>query len=51
MQLRQELEALVVKMAYRKSLDGKWICSWNCGFEHWDIAEVAKHENEGHRNK
>ena len=33
-------------MAYRKKLDRKWICSWNCGSEDWDIAEVAKHENK-----
>ena len=27
---------------------GKWVCSWNCGFKDWDIAEVAKHENKCH---
>jgi hypothetical protein len=38
-------------MAYRKTVDGRWICSWNCGFEDYDIAEVAKHENENHPRK
>ena len=49
--LRQKLEALVIKMAYRKTLDGKWICSWNCGFEHYDLGKVAEHETEIHGNK
>lgn len=35
-------------MAYRKTLDGKWICTWNCGFKHEGIAEVVKHENKCH---
>ena len=38
-------------MVYRKTVDGMWICSWNCGFEDWDIAEVAKHEHENHPRK
>jgi hypothetical protein len=38
-------------MAYRKSLDGKWICSWNCGFEDHDISKVSEHETEVHCNK
>jgi hypothetical protein len=25
--------------------------NWNCGFESWDIAEVAEHENKCHREK
>jgi len=38
----------MVWLAYRKSLDGKWLCSWNCGFKDWDIAEVIKDENKSH---
>ena len=38
-------------MAYRKALDGKWICSWLCGFKDYDIGKVAEHENEVHCNK
>jgi hypothetical protein len=37
-------------MVYRKTLESDWECSWNCGFQHPDIAEVAKQENEGYRN-
>lgn len=32
---------------YRKSLNGPWVCSWNCGFESYDIDEVIEHENKG----
>jgi hypothetical protein len=51
MRLRQKLEVVVKKMVYRKTLDGKWICSWNCGFEHYDLGKVAEHETEIHGNK
>lgn len=35
-------------MVYRKSLNDMWICSWNCGFQDWDIKKVIEHENKGH---
>jgi len=34
-------------MVYRKTLDGPWICSWNCGYQDWDIEKVIEHENKG----
>jgi hypothetical protein len=33
-----------IVLVYRKSLTGKWYCSWNCGFEHDDIEKVIEHE-------
>jgi hypothetical protein len=42
---------VVIWLAYRKSLDGRWICSWNCGFEDYDIGKVAEHETEVHCSK
>lgn len=35
-------------MVYRKSLHGKWCCSWNCGFTHKDVEKVIEHENKEH---
>lgn len=34
-------------MVYRKTLDGPWTCSWNCGYKNWDIRKVIEHENKG----
>ena len=42
---------MVIRLAYRKTLDGRWICSWNCGFEDYDIGRVAEHETDVHCNK
>ena len=33
-------DALEQIMFYRKSLSGKWHCSWNCGFTHEDVKKV-----------
>ena len=36
------------KLVYRKTLDGPWICSWNCMFESYDIKKVIEHESKEH---
>jgi hypothetical protein len=40
-----------IVLVYRKSVTGKWRCSWNCGFEHHDIEKVTEHENKKHGGK
>jgi hypothetical protein len=36
----------MIDMVKRKSLDAPWCCSWDCGFESWDIRKVVEHENK-----
>jgi hypothetical protein len=38
---------VVIEVVYRKTLDGPWICSWNCGFRSYDLDKVIEHENKG----
>jgi len=40
-----------IVLVYRKSLTGKWYCSWNCGFKHDDIEKVIEHEKKEHGGK
>lgn len=35
-------------MVYRKTLDGPWVCSWNCGFMSQDVRKVIAHETTEH---
>jgi len=37
-------------MVYRKSMDGKWHCSWG-HFTHKDYRVVIDHENSEHGGK
>ena len=41
----------MIYLAYKKTLDGAWICNWNCGFKDYDIGKAAEHETELHCNK
>jgi len=38
---------IMENMVYRKTIDGPWICSWNCGYKHYDIKKMVEHENKG----
>ncbi|KON33884.1 MAG: hypothetical protein AC479_02900 [miscellaneous Crenarchaeota group-6 archaeon AD8-1] len=38
-------------MVKRKKVNGRWECSWDCGFKHWDVGVVAWHETHDHCNK
>lgn len=35
-------------MVYRKTFDGHWVCSWNCGFTSHDVRKVIEHESVDH---
>ena len=38
-------------MVKRKKINGRWECSWDCGFKHWDVGVVVWHETHDHCNK
>jgi hypothetical protein len=35
-------------VVYRERSDGLWICSWNCGFENYNVRRVIEHEIREH---
>jgi hypothetical protein len=37
-----------IGMVRRRDLRSKYSCSWNCGYEDWDIRKVVEHEKAEH---
>ena len=38
-------------LAKRRNIRGRWECSWDCGFKHFDVGVVGWHETHDHCNK